>query len=69
MIWYFYSPQDGGKRVSIGSYTFPPGGPKVAAVAVIVEETADREEAERWRQALARGEFPRTSKDRPEGQS
>jgi hypothetical protein len=39
----------------------------VAAVVLKFIVTEVREEAEEWRQSLAKGEFPRTSQDRPKG--
>jgi hypothetical protein len=61
--WY-YVPEGGGELVRIGyeSVSRDPD-PRVVAVKLEFIETADREEAEEWRRALARGELPLTSHD------
>ena len=70
LSWVYAPNGKDGERVTIGG-TMIRGrpDPRVAAVVLEVIVTEDREEAERWRQSLAKGQFPRTSQDRPEGQS
>jgi hypothetical protein len=56
--WYFL-PQDGSEWVQIGHENAPVSrDPRVAAVHLEFICTDNREEAEKWRQALAKGEIP-----------
>jgi hypothetical protein len=58
IYWWMYTPEDGGEEVLIGSLDGP-SSPEAAAVALKLIWTADPEQAEEWRQALAKGKFPK----------
>lgn len=58
ICWWIYAPEDGGEDVEIGSLHVPPS-PEAAAIVLKHIETTDREQAEEWRQALAKGEVPK----------
>ena len=54
---WIYAAEDGGEDVTIGSLHVPPS-PEAAAIVLRRIETTDRERAEEWRQALAKGGNP-----------
>jgi hypothetical protein len=55
--WWIYTPEGGGEDVTIGSRHVAPS-PEAAAIVLEFIRTTDREQAEEWRQALAKGEVP-----------
>jgi len=58
ICWWIYTPEDGGEEVIIGSLDVPPP-PDVAVIVLKHFETSDREQAEEWRQELAKGRRPK----------
>jgi len=52
------------ESVSIGMWSTP-GVDKSAGATVLVYETTDEEEAERWRAELSAGRLPESSEDEP----
>jgi hypothetical protein len=62
ICWWIYTPEDGGEDVTIGSRHVAPS-PEAAAIVLKHIRTTDREQAEEWRQALAKGEIPKHDPD------
>jgi hypothetical protein len=58
ICWWIYTPEDGGEDVTIGSRHVAPS-PEAAAIVLKHIRTTDPEQAEEWRQALAKGEVPK----------